>query len=103
MAKTIDPRIATAPSHLPHQRYVPRSSHAAALSSSTTTVLGATLPQSPVPKLIAIRVSALGPTLFTLAGQTIALCGLFGGGLRPAKFHEKRLDIAACQNGKAAQ
>jgi hypothetical protein len=26
-----------------------------------------------------------------------------GGGLRPAKFHEKRLDIAACQNGKAAQ
>jgi hypothetical protein len=41
--------------------------------------------------------------LFTLVGQTIALCGLFGGGLRPAKFHEKRLDIAACQNGKAAQ
>jgi hypothetical protein len=38
-----------------------------------------------------------------LVGQTIALCGLFGGGLRPAKFHEKRLDIAACQNGKAAQ
>src|ERR1035438_5169756 len=41
--------------------------------------------------------------LFTLVGQTIALCGLFWGGLRPAKFHEKRLDIAACQNGKAGQ
>ena len=45
----------------------------------------------------------LTPILFTLVGQTIALCGLFWGGLRPAKFHEKRLDIAACQNGKAAQ
>src|ERR1039457_5394785 len=49
------------------------------------------------------QTAPLGPILFTLVGQTIALCGLFGGGLRPAKFHEKRLDIAACQNGKAAQ
>src|ERR1035441_3094192 len=57
IAKTIDPRVAIAPSRLCEWRW----NNANVASNSTATVLGATLEKSAILRFAEIRVSTLGP------------------------------------------
>src|ERR1035438_696790 len=70
IAKTIDPRIAMAPSRFSNHWDVWRSDNAAVPNSSTASVLGATPDQSATLRLAAIRVSTLGPAPTTLSATS---------------------------------